>query len=148
MASEAKGKARKTPEAAAPTLPGWLPPAAWAAWLAFRKSKRQPYTPHAQALSLRNLEALRGQGHDPVAVLEQSIERGWTGLFPVKTDRAPAPPTSAPDPAEAARLRGIAEEQERARRRAETEQRQAPAEVARRCAAAALAALGEEPDAA
>lgn len=67
-----------------PSPPSWLPVDAWAAWLAYRRKGRAPYTPHAQRLSLGKLEKLRAQGEDPVAVLEQSIERGYPGLFPVK----------------------------------------------------------------
>lgn len=67
--------------------PLWLPTQAWAAFVDFRKSKdRKGWTEHAERLSLRKLEQLANQGHDPTSVLEQSVMRGWTGLFPIKPD--------------------------------------------------------------
>lgn len=87
-------KARKRPTAArhapvrgaaGPTLPPWLPERSWADWCAFRlKKSGKGWTERAAELSLRKLAALRDQGHDPTAVIEQSIERGWTGLFELK----------------------------------------------------------------
>ncbi len=74
-----KRKGRSAPA----ELPEWLSADAWGAWHRFRNG-RKGWTADAQALSLRSLAALRGQGHDPQAVIEQSIERGWTGLFPIK----------------------------------------------------------------
>jgi hypothetical protein len=62
-------------------LPDWVPPDAWQAWVRYRGRK---FSAAAQALSLRTLARLRTAGHDPTAVIEQSIERGWTGLFELK----------------------------------------------------------------
>lgn len=62
-------------------LPDWIPSDAWNAWLSSRKTKA---TCHAKVLAVRELSRLRDQGHDAKAVLEQSILRGWTGLFPLK----------------------------------------------------------------
>ena len=78
-------EAKKHRGAAAPILPDWLPVDAWEDWHRFRNT-RQGWTAHARKLSLRKLEILYHEGHDPRAVIEQSIERGWTGLFPVKSD--------------------------------------------------------------
>lgn len=64
-------------------LPEWLEPEAWAMWNRYRNA-RKGWTADAKALSLRTLTELRDAGHDPGAVIEQSIERGWTGLFPVR----------------------------------------------------------------
>ena len=68
------------------TLPAWLPAQAWADWHAFRNT-RKGWTSKARELSLLTLTKLRTKGHDPTAVIEQSIERGWTGLFELKTDQ-------------------------------------------------------------
>jgi len=77
-------KEQKRKGRAAPVeLPEWLSADAWGAWHRFRNG-RKGWTADAQALSLRSLATLRGQGHDPQAVIEQSIERGWTGLFPLR----------------------------------------------------------------
>lgn len=60
-------------------------------WDGFRRKKSgKGWTPEAQQLSLRTLAKLHAQGHDATAVIEQSIERGYAGLFPLKADRQPA----------------------------------------------------------
>lgn len=78
--SSQKQRGAKAP---ALTLPEWLPESAWADWHKFRNS-RKGWTPKARELSLATLTKLRTKGHDPTAVIEQSIERGWTGLFEIK----------------------------------------------------------------
>jgi len=81
-------KDQKRKGAVAPlVVPDWLPAEVWGSWHAFRNA-RKGWTPHARALSLRTLTTLRAAGHDPQAVIEQSIERGWTGLFQVRPDFA------------------------------------------------------------
>lgn len=70
-------------------LPEWLAVESWAMWDRFRKQKgAKAWSLDAKQLSLRTLSQLRDEGHDPTAVIEQSIERGWTGLFPLKTQIA------------------------------------------------------------
>ena len=61
-----------------------VPEDVWAEFLTHRKALKKPMTDYAQRLALRRLWRLKGQGQDPVAVIEQSIEMGWTGLFPAK----------------------------------------------------------------
>lgn len=78
-------RAKKHRGATAPSLPDWLPVDAWEDWHRFRNA-RQGWTAHARSLSLRKLETLYHEGHDPRSVIEQSIERGWTGLFPIRQD--------------------------------------------------------------
>lgn len=65
-------------------LPPWVPETAWAGYLELRKSKRAPNSDHAKNLVIKNLNKLRLEGEDPGAVLDQSVTRGWTGLFPTK----------------------------------------------------------------
>lgn len=77
-----KQKGGKPP---APALPDWLPETAWADWHAFRNS-RKGWTHKARELSLRTLTKLHAKGHDPTAVIEKSIENGWTGLFEIKPE--------------------------------------------------------------
>jgi uncharacterized protein YdaU (DUF1376 family) len=67
-----------------PEIPTWVPIEPWNAWLTMRRQKRAPATAEAMRLSIRELERFREAGHDPEAVLNQSIQRGWTGLFEVK----------------------------------------------------------------
>lgn len=65
------------------TLPDWLPADAWKDWHDYRNS-RKGWTRKAKELSLNTLGELREKGHDPTKVICQSIERGWSGLFPLK----------------------------------------------------------------
>lgn len=48
---------------------------------------KAPMTPRAEELMVGKLQAIHLQhGHDPTAVLEQSILNGWRGVFPLKGD--------------------------------------------------------------
>lgn len=53
---------------------------------------RKPLTAEAERLALRDLQRLSHEGHDPKAVIENAIVRGWQGLYPPKVD---PPPRSA-----------------------------------------------------
>ena len=64
-------------------LPEWLDPQAWQQFVEFRKRKA-PLTARAAELAIAELGKLRDQGHDPVAVINQSILNGWRGLFALK----------------------------------------------------------------
>jgi hypothetical protein len=75
----------KEPKKGELVFPDWLPAEVWAEWHAFRNSGKS-WTKRARQLSLSRLCKLYEEGHDPRSVVEQSIERGWTGLFPVKAD--------------------------------------------------------------
>lgn len=65
-------------------IPSWLPPDVWSEWCKYRQGGKGRFTAKARALSLRTLTALHAQGFDAREVIERSIERGWTGLFPPK----------------------------------------------------------------
>lgn len=58
-----------------------------------RKTIRAPLTAHAVALTVSQLAQFREQGHDPAAVLNQSIAHAWRGVFPVKSLPLPGVPT-------------------------------------------------------
>lgn len=73
-------------------LPEWLDADAWKDWCDYRGS-RKGWTAKAKALSLGTLTRLRDAGEDPRAVIEQSIERGWTGLFPIRSNQPHGPPS-------------------------------------------------------
>jgi DNA-binding transcriptional MocR family regulator len=68
-------------------LPDWLHGETWRAYLEHRRQARKPMSEHAQRLAIRRLDELRSEGHDPRAVIEQSILHGWQGLFPLRQDR-------------------------------------------------------------
>lgn len=53
-------------------------------YVEMREKIKKPLTANAIRLAYRKLESLKEQGHDPTAVLEQSIFRSWAGLFPVE----------------------------------------------------------------
>lgn len=68
-------------------LPDWLDAEAWGMWDRFRKKKSgSGWTEDAKRLCLKTLAKLHADGQDPVQIIEQSIERGWAGLFPLKTN--------------------------------------------------------------
>ncbi|OWT68071.1 MULTISPECIES: helix-turn-helix domain-containing protein [unclassified Achromobacter] len=71
------------------TLPDWLPEQVWQDWVAHRKAVKAPLTDRAAELSISKLAKFREQGHDPVAVINQSVLSGkWTDLYAPKTDQA------------------------------------------------------------
>lgn len=52
-----------------------------------RKKMRKPLTERAKQLILSKLEKLApGNEREQIAILDQSIERGWQGVFPLKDD--------------------------------------------------------------
>jgi phage replication O-like protein O len=63
----------------------------WDAWLEIRKKIRAPNTHKALELTLKKLQKYPIE--TAKQMLEQSIERGWRGVFPVKRDHQAAPQT-------------------------------------------------------
>lgn len=62
---------------------------AWCKWDRHRGGKKG-WTADARTLSMRTLRKLAGtDGTLALAIVDQSIERGWTGLFPLKAQDAP-----------------------------------------------------------
>ncbi|CAJ4241086.1 gp60 [Burkholderia pseudomallei] len=57
-------------------------------WCEHREAKHKdaPWIRGAAIVSIRKLTKLREQGQDPKACIEEAVLRGWTGLFPVKSD--------------------------------------------------------------
>ena len=74
-------KKKKTVES---ILPPWMPDDLWKKFIAHRKGIKKPMSDHAQKLALGELEKLMKDGNEPQAVVNQSILRGWAGLFPLK----------------------------------------------------------------
>ena len=57
----------------------------WLEWHEYRQKKSgKAWTLHAMKLSAAKLESFWLEGHDPAAIIRQSIENGWSGLFPIK----------------------------------------------------------------
>lgn len=65
-------------------LPEWINKETWEAFLEMRKKKRAIPTERAVQLLIKELEKLKSEGHDPNEVLNQSIMRNYTGVFPLK----------------------------------------------------------------
>lgn len=63
--------------------PDWVPLEPWNAYVEMRRTIKRPMTKWAAVLAVRTLDTLKAQGHDPSAVLNQSIFNSWQGLFPV-----------------------------------------------------------------
>ncbi len=62
-----------------------VPPDAWAEWIAHRAALKKPMSDGTAKRILKELEAFHNErGHDPTAVLHQSIDNGWTGIFELK----------------------------------------------------------------
>ena len=56
-----------------------------------RKRKRVTPTQKAIELTVKGLDKLRKEGNDPNEVLNQSIQRSYTGVFPLKNGGAQQP---------------------------------------------------------
>lgn len=67
-----------------PDLPDWIPAEAWAEFVKMRKQIKKPLTEYAAKLVVKKLGELARAGHDPQAVLDQSIMNCWQGIFEVK----------------------------------------------------------------
>lgn len=53
-------------------------------FIAFRKTMKKPMSQHAVDLLMKHLNQLSPDPEMQVRILEQSIERGWTGVFPLR----------------------------------------------------------------
>ena len=84
--TEAKAKEKTEPE----SLPhGELFANAWIEWKRFRKEKRQPLTQSSIKKQLEKL--LEKTESEAVAMIQQSIFNGWTGIFDLKKDVKKSP---------------------------------------------------------
>jgi hypothetical protein len=90
LGKEVKGsevsEVRKKTTTSAPSA--LVPVTLWMEFVEMRKKIRKPMTDKAVELIHRELLRLKGLGHDPVQVLEQSIRNGWQDVFPVREDKS------------------------------------------------------------
>lgn len=79
---------RSKPKKTAPKIdfPPWWPHEKYEAFAEMRRSVRAKLTPDAIYLHIKKLTEWRDQGHDVIAILDQSIMNSYKGLFPVKQD--------------------------------------------------------------
>lgn len=80
-----KGVKKKSVESF--NLPDWVPIEPWSAFMEVRKAIGGVNTQRALEILVRDLDELRGKGHDPTLVLEQSISRSWKGVFTLKDNQ-------------------------------------------------------------
>lgn len=65
--------------------PSWLNLDLWQDYREHRKAKKSPFTtPKSENLCIGTLNKLIQAGNEQEAVINQSIERNWIGLFPVQ----------------------------------------------------------------
>lgn len=96
---EPSSSARKRASgSAAIKLPECVPADAWADFVEMRNKLRKPMTLKAKQLCLLKLVQLRADGHEPRAVLEQSVANSWQALYPIKPEQRDMPGGSARDP--------------------------------------------------
>ena len=82
-----KKKEKKEGENFVLPLPEWLPLSDWNDYLEMRNKKgKGKATNRAKQLVIIKLHDLWIKGHDPAAVLQQSIINGWTSVFEIKGD--------------------------------------------------------------
>jgi hypothetical protein len=82
-------KRREEKKTKGPSAPDWLPITSWEEFKKHRIAIKKRMTDLAESKTLKELDRLRAEGHDPVKMLEQSIQRGWAGVFPLKDDAKP-----------------------------------------------------------
>ena len=68
-------------------LPEWVPVSVWNSWIEYRKSRRLSVSAAAMNGHISLLNKFRNQGMDICAVIQQSIEQGWQGLFALKNQQ-------------------------------------------------------------
>jgi len=68
-------------------LPAELSREAWHEWVDYRRARRQKLTKQTAERQIQKLSRMASHGIDPDAVIEQSIEQGWQGLFELKDNR-------------------------------------------------------------
>jgi uncharacterized protein YdaU (DUF1376 family) len=75
--------------------PAWLP-ASWQIYTQHRKESRKPLTATAQTAAINKLERWKAEGKDISAIITQSVENGWSGLFEVKQGVGQGKPSFTP----------------------------------------------------
>ena len=81
----------------ASALPDWVPREEWDGFVEYRKKSKAPLTDRAIKLCINDLDKLRKEGHNPASVLNQSVMRGWKGLFGINGKDGTKEPESRPE---------------------------------------------------
>ncbi|WP_286936211.1 YdaU family protein [Achromobacter sp. UBA4530] len=75
-------------------LPDWLDREEWCSWVADRRVRRKPVTQEAARRQLQQLAAYLAEGHQPGAVIANSIAGGYQGLYPPRVQAQSNVPAS------------------------------------------------------
>ncbi|WP_454676657.1 hypothetical protein [Achromobacter marplatensis] len=78
-------------DASAIELPDWLDRDDWQSWVADRKDRKKPVTEEGAKRQLQQLADYRAEGHQPAAVIANSIAGSYLGLFPPKAQARASP---------------------------------------------------------
>ena len=57
-------------------------------FITYRKAAKKPMTDRAISMLLTKLDSMASTTAEKVAILQQSIFRGWTGVFPIKREQS------------------------------------------------------------
>lgn len=67
------------------STPDFVPKESWENYLAYRKEKdKKMLSLQAQKIAIGKLTKFHAEGYDIASIIEESILRNWSGLFPVK----------------------------------------------------------------
>jgi hypothetical protein len=72
-------------------IPDWVPKDEWASFVDMRK-KGGPFTDRSKTLALRELEKLKAEGHDPRALIDMAVLKGWKSFYAPKAQPVTANP--------------------------------------------------------
>lgn len=78
-------------DASAIDLPDWLDREDWEGWVADRKARKKPVTEEGAKRQLQQLAGYLAEGHQPGAVIANSIAGGYQGLFPPRAQARASP---------------------------------------------------------
>lgn len=68
-------------------LPVWLSVEAWSGYLEMRRKLKKSPTERGVDLLIAKLEKFMLRGHDPTAILDNSTQNNWIGIFEPKAER-------------------------------------------------------------
>lgn len=65
-------------------LPDWIAKDSWDGYEEMRRKVRKPMTDRARQMAVKELAGLQARGHPANAVLDQSTQHSWQGLFEIR----------------------------------------------------------------
>lgn len=68
-------------------LPDWVPDDAWNDFEQMRVKRKKPLTDRARTIAVSKLDALRSDGHDVRAVIEQTVLHSWDTFYELRAAR-------------------------------------------------------------